>query len=676
MIVSWNWLKEYVLLDMPAAELERRLMMAGLNHESTEDIGGDLAIDLEVTSNRPDCLGHLGIAREVAVLWGRSLKLPAAAPREGAAKVADLTRVRLECPELCYRYTARVIRGVKIALSPSWLVRRLATIGISAVNNVVDITNYVLMECGQPLHAFDLAKLAGSEIVVREGRAGEKLVAIDHKTYEVGPGVCVIADAQRPVAIGGVMGGAESEVNEATRDLLIESAEFAPLSIRTTARKLNLHSPSSYRFERGLDPAGVDWASRRCCELILDLAGGDLAAGSIAVGREPPAREPIVLRLSQLPRILGITIDAAEVRRILQALGNLEVKADAQQIEVIPPSWRRDLSREIDLIEEVARIHGYEAIPEDVSVPMAPSARSDEDRVLAAIRHVLTAAGFDEALTLSAVEEEWSQAFSPWTDAAPLVSPTPILRRADRLRRSLVPSLLGARRTNETLANPTIELFEIAKVYLPKTGSLPDEERMLALTSGGDFFAVKGVLEALVSRLNPAAQLEVVDASLAGASRDLLAAGRACELKLGGQRLGFLGEVSEQGLKQFELRGKTTVAEVRVGQLIKAARLTPRYQELPAFPAIERDINLELPEATRWADVASVVRETSGAALERLEFKEIYRNDALRSAGRKSMLFSLTLRSREATLTNAEADALRASIVAGCSQRFGAVLRA
>lgn len=671
MIVSWNWLKEYVLLDMPSAELERRLMMAGLNHESTEDIGGDLAIDLEVTSNRPDCLGHLGIAREVAVLWGRSLKLPAAAPREGAANIADLSRVRLECPDLCYRYTARVIRGVKIGPSPSWLVRRLATIGISAINNVVDITNYVLMECGQPLHAFDLAKLAGPEIVVREGRSGEKLVAIDHKTYDVGPGVCVIADAKRPVAIGGVMGGAESEVTEATRDLLIESAEFAPLSIRTTARRLNLHSPSSYRFERGLDPDGVDWASRRSCELILDLAGGELAAGSIAVGGTPPAREPIVLRLSQLPRILGITIDAEEVRRILQALGNREVQADSQKVEVIPPSWRRDLTREIDLIEEVARIHGYEAIPEDVSVPMAPSARSDEDRVFSTIRQVLTAAGFDEALTLSAVEEDWSQAFSPWTDAAPLVSPTPILRRADRLRRSLVPSLLGARRTNETLANPTIELFEIAKVYLPKPGALPDEERMLVLTSGGDFFAVKGALEALVARLNPAAQLEVVDASL-----DLLAAGRACELRLGGERLGFLGEVSEQGKKQFELRGDTTVAEIRVSPLVQAARLTAQYQELPAFPAIGRDINLELPEAIRWAEVAAIVRETSGAALESLEFKEIYRNDALRSAGHKSMLFSLTLRSRESTLTNAEADAIRASIVAECGERFGAVLRA
>ncbi|MEO8495612.1 MAG: phenylalanine--tRNA ligase beta subunit-related protein, partial [Planctomycetota bacterium] len=266
MIVSWNWLKDYVALDVEPAEVERRLMMAGLNHESSEPVGDDLAIDLEVTSNRPDCLGHLGIAREAAVLFGKPLTIPEPMPSEGAASVADLLKVRIDCPELCYRYTARVIRGVKIGPSPDWLVSRLETIGIASINNVVDITNYVLMECGQPLHAFDLAKIRGPEIVVREASKGEEFLAIDHKTYVLEPGMCVIADASRAVALGGVMGGADSEVGNATVDLLIESAEFAPVSIRGTARTLNLHSPSSYRFERGLDPVGVDWASRRCCE--------------------------------------------------------------------------------------------------------------------------------------------------------------------------------------------------------------------------------------------------------------------------------------------------------------------------------------------------------------------------------------------------------------------------
>ncbi len=531
MLVSWNWLKQYVPLTMSAAELERRLMMAGLNHESTAEVGGDLAIDLEVTSNRPDCLGHIGIAREVAVLWGSDLTLPAAQPPEGKTPVDKLVKVRIDCPDLCLRYTARVVCGVKIGPSPKAIVRRLETVGITPINNVVDISNYVLMECGQPLHTFDFAKLegktgtapvcakhpegrsaangdcppfSGAEIIVRRPLPGEVIEAIDHKTYVLDPEMCMICDARRPVAIGGVMGGAQTEISPATHDVLVEAAEFDPVSIRNTARQLNLHSDSSYRFERQIDPEGLDWASRRCCELILELAGGELAAGVIDVGQPPPAREPIVLRLSQIERILGIPVLDRRVREILMALGNEVSHPESflpppsvpipqpTSITVVPPSWRRDLTREIDLIEEVGRIHGYDAIPEDVSVPMVPSARRRDDRVFERIRRVLTAAGFDEALTLSVVDAQASASMSPWTDAEPLRSLMPVIRGADCLRRSLVPSLLAARRTNESLANAEIELFEIAKVYLPRGDDLPHEDVMLAITSGRDYLGRQG----------------------------------------------------------------------------------------------------------------------------------------------------------------------------------------
>lgn len=646
-------------------------MMAGLNHESTSPVGDDLAIDLEITSNRPDCLGHLGIAREAAVLFQVPLKLPAAAPRQGAANVADLTSVALECPRLCYRYTARLLQGVKVGPSPAWLSQRLATVGIATINNVVDVTNYVLMECGQPLHAFDFNRLAGRRIVVREGRENETLLAIDHKTYPTGPDVCVIADAEKPVGIGGVMGGAETEVTAATKEVLLESAEFAPLSIRNTARRLNLHSDSSYRFERGLDPEGVDWASRRACELVLELAGGELASGVIDVGRRPPQRERVVLRLSQLPRILGIEIPPDEVRRILEALGNKVLSADQQRIEVIPPSWRRDLTREIDLIEEAARIHGYEAIPEDVSVPMSPSAERKQDRVATRVRQVLTALGYDEAMTLSAVEEAWSQSFSPWTAAAPLVAPTPILRRADRLRRSLVPSLLGARRTNEAAANTTIELFEIAKIYLPQAAGLPEEAVMLGLTSGGDFFTVKGAIESILDGLKVQLPLEVRDFR-----HELFAPGRAAELHLGGERLGVMGELSTASRKQFELRGAATVAELRFEPLVDLAQLVPQYREVPAMPAISRDMNLELNEQVRWSDVAGAVRQAAGTVLEQLDFKDVYRNEELVGRGEKRLLLSVTLRDPQSTLTSAQADEVRDRIVAACAERLGARLQA
>ncbi len=677
MLVSWDWLKQYVTLDMTPAELAERLMMAGLNHEDTHPVGDDLAINLEVTSNRPDCLGHLGIAREIATLWNRPLEIPAADPRAAATPVANLAQVRVDNPEQCPRYTARVIRGVKVGRSPSWLVGRLATLGIGAINNVVDITNYVLLECGQPLHAFDLAKLSGRQIIVRQARVGETFLAINHRSYALDPSMCVIADDQRPVALGGVMGGAETEVSPQTQELLIESAEFDPLSIRNTARKLNLHSDSSYRFERGLDPEGVDWASRRCCALILELCGGELASGSIDVGHQPQPREPITLRFAQLRRVLGIDVAPAIARQILVALGNRELRADDQRVDVVPPSWRRDLTREIDLVEEVARVHGYDKIPEDVNVPMATSHRTRTDRMLAKVRQVLNAAGFDEAMTLSVVEEPWSEAFSPWTDAAPLRTSMPVLRRADTLRRSLTPSLLGARQTNESLANPIIELFEIAHVYLPRGGGqLPEEELVVGLTSGGDYYAVKGVIEGLLTTLNPAAELEVRPTR-----QSLLDTQRSVELRVhvGSTRdllLGYLGPVSERGLKQFELRAPTTAAEFKLSTLSQVADLVPQYRQPAVFPAVSRDLNLVVDEDVRWADLARTASRAAAPELESLEFQDVYRDPERLGAGKKSLLFRLTLRLQQGTLTNDEADRVRVRVVAACQLAHHAQLRA
>jgi phenylalanyl-tRNA synthetase beta chain len=687
MLVSWNWLKQYVTLDMPIAELERRLMMAGLNHESTEEIGGDLAVDLEVTSNRPDCLGHIGIAREIAVLWGKELKIPAALPAEGKNRADQLTKVRIDCPDLCFRYIARVIRGVKVLPSPGWMARRLETIGITPINNVVDVSNYVLMECGQPLHTFDYLKLKGREIIVRRPLPGETIEAIDHKTYELKSEMCVIADAEDAVAIGGVMGGAASEVGEKTTDILVEAAEFDPVSIRNTARLLNLHSDSSFRFERRVDPEGLDWASRRCCELILELGGGELAAGAVDVGQTTLQREPVTLRFSQLKRILGIDVPPERVREILLALGNVDaadnknwtgrgekiakISTAGESITVIPPSWRRDLTREIDLVEEVARIHGYEQIPEDVAVPMAASTRTRQDRILENIRGVLLAAGIDEALTPSAVDGQTSAAMSPWTTAEPLRSLIPIIRGADYLRRSLVPSLLGARRTNEALSNPEIELFEIAKIYLPRQGELPNEELMLAITSGRDLAFVKGVIEAIVEALRCKSALESMSAEI-----PLVDPAQSCQFKLGGELLGYLGKLSAEGQKQFDLRGPTTVAEIKIWPLSEAANLMPSYVPLPAFPAVTRDINLVVDESVRWADVAETVYANGGECLEHLEYRDTYRNPKQLGDGKKSLLMTITLRWKEGTLTSQQADEIRDQVVAACRAKHGAELRA
>ena len=671
MIVSKSWLADYVDLSMPLERLTDRLTISGLNLEGIEEMAGDTAIDLEVTSNRPDCLGHVGVAREVAVLFGSQLKKPDPRPTAGGTAVEKLTSVTLDCPELCPRYTARVIRGVKIGPSPDWLAERLKTLGIAVINNVVDITNYVLMECAQPIHAFDFAKLAGGRIVVRPSRPGERFTAINHQEYDLPKGTCVIADAERAVALGGVMGGADTEVSEATVDLLIEAADFAPLSIRRTARRLNLHSPSSFRFERGVDPEGIDWASRRCCELILELAGGELAEGVVDVGEPPGEREPIELRYHEIKRVLGIEIPEKEVHSILTALGCRETEAGGGSLKTVPPTWRADLVREIDLVEEVARIHGYDQIPEDAGVRMVASTRTKDDRVLDEVRTVMTSAGFDEAMTLSTVEPEWLEVFRGWTDAEPLATSTPVLRRANELRQSLLPSLLAARRTNETLSNRVIELFETAKVYLPQASGLPVEKRMLGITSGGTYRELKGVVEGLVGRLAPAEELAVEATDL-----PLFTPGAGAELRLAGKPLGYLGEVAPDALEKFDLRGGTVVAEIDLEFLLEHAQLTRTASPLSPYPPVGRDLNVVFDESVRWADVERIVRTSGGDLLESIAFQEEWRDAKRLGPGKKSLLFAIQLRSGEGTLTSEQCDSVRDAIVKELGSKLAGELRA
>ena len=672
MLVSWNWLKQYVTLDMDREELENRLAMSGLNHEGTETVFDDLAIDLEVTSNRPDCLGHIGVAREIAVLYDLPLSIPTPNPQATGPDVDTGFSIKIEAPELCSRYTARIIRGVKIGASPQWMQDQLRTVFApvnkdwSPVNNVVDITNYVLMECGQPLHAFDLGKLQGEQIIVREATEGEEFEAIDHHTYKLTPGMCVIADANRPVAIAGIMGGADSEVSDGTVDILIESAAFSSIATRTTSRALNLHSPSSYRFERALDPQGVEWATNRACELILEHCGGTLDNGFIDAGGATWQPAPVVMRLSQVERILGISIDADEVKRILLTLGNTETQSDDISLTVAQPTWRRDLTREADLLEEIARIHGYEKIPEDVGVPMAASFKSDWDRVTSKLRTTMTAMGFDESLTASVVPASWTQTYSPWSDKTPLRTLSPMLKGADALRTSLVPSLLEVRRINQSLANPSVELFETAKIYLPTDSGLPQEQWTLGITSGHGFQHLKGVIETALRSLKIDRPLDVETTA-----QDLLHADYCASLTLNGEHFGFLGEVNEAGLKAFSLRSPASIAEIRMDLLVQHSTLIPQHSQLSNFPAITRDLNIVLSESVRWDALEASVRSAVDAEqLEDITYQETYRDPERDGADVKRVLFTVKLRRSDQTMTNEQADGVRSEIVAAIESQL------
>jgi phenylalanyl-tRNA synthetase beta chain len=733
MIVSWNWLKQYVDLKMPLEVLTERLTISGLNLEGINHVDGDLGIDLEVTSNRPDCLGHIGVAREVRVLFDGKLTIPTPEPNTVAEKTDSVTSVDIECEDLCPQYVARVIRGVKIGPSPDWMQRRLNTLGIAAIHNVVDITNYVMLECGQPLHAFDFDKLHGRRIVVRRARKGEKLEAINQREYELDHEMCVIADADHPVALGGVMGGVETEIGEATVNLLIETADFAPVSIRSTARKLNLHSDSSFRFERGVDARRLRWASDRCCQLILELAGGELLDQPVVAGTNPEEKRPsITLRFHQLSRILGIDVPSDEAIRILTSLGlEQQGQPNGGRVDFIPPSWRRDLTREVDLIEEVARIHGYEKIPEDVPVPLQLSARTHHDRVTNVVRELLTATGFFEAVTLSFVSEDVCSLFTPRGNQPLLRVEHSSRRHENVLRQSLIPSLLKSRRENERHGTFNAQLFEIAKVYLaspragtvpaaapfdaeiasaeqqtrptatpasPRAGTVPAaapfdaettsagqrtsptatpagrperdaEPTMIGLVSSRSFSEMKGLVEMLARRVNRASAVTVIPAVV-----PQFVTGRGTEVLLNGKHWGWLGELDRTVSDQLDLRDAVNVAELDLTTLEDSANLTPTYSPLPQFPAVDRDLNFLLDEAISWQELEEIVRSAAGPLLEKLSFAGQYVGKQI-DAGKKSYVLTLSYRSPERTLTAEEVERAQAAVIEACRSKLKATLR-
>jgi phenylalanyl-tRNA synthetase beta chain len=678
MIVSWNWLCDYLRLEMPVEVLTEKLALSGLNHESTDDVGGDLAIDLEVTSNRPDCLNHLGIAREIGVLFRLPVRShdPRPQAKPGAPKVADLTDVDNREPSLCPHFTARVVTGATVKESPWWLRKRLETLGVRPISNVVDITNYVLFECGQPLHAYDLAKLAERRLVVRKAYDKENLQAINGKTYELNPNMLVIADSRNAVGLAGVMGGLETEISTATREILVESARFDPISVRNTSRALGLFSPSSHRFERPMDPEMTDWASRRCVELILDLAGGSLVDGVIENGGAKVDRSPIVLRLSQIPRILGIDIARVDVEDILTRLGLRQAgPVGDDRTAWVAPSWRSDLEREIDLIEEVARVHGYHHIPEDRPVPLSVASRSARERVETGVRETLTAQGLFEAVSFSLVAESLSHPIAG--DLADGVKPIRLehssRKKETTLRPSLAPSLLEARSFNQSHGAADVSLFEIAHVYLPQAHQeLPLEPVRVAAVVGGDWRRAKGLAESLVRRFH---LYDRLDTDMSGTcSWSILDADQQAVLTLAGRRWGVFGNVSAESLKAMDLRLPCAAIELDLSLLVELAVLEPQYRRTPDQPPVTRDLSLVVSDSVPWSQLAAVARESAGQWLESVEFLDVFKGGNL-ADDERSVHFGMTFRDPSRTLAGEEVDRAVATIVKVGSEKLGARLR-
>lgn len=666
-----SWLREYCRCDIVPEKLEELLTLAGLKVESMTQEQGDVVFELELTSNRPDCLGILGVAREVALLAGAELRLPKVdVPAEPAEETGG-ARVAIEEPELCPRYIARVLRGVTVRSSPTWLAKRIESIGLRPVNNVVDVTNFVLYESGQPLHAFDLERLDGRRIVVRRAKDGEKLVAIDGKTYVLPAATLVIADARVPVAIAGVMGGRESEVGDGTKDVLLECACFAPASVRRTSRALALSSDSSYRFERGINVEQMDWASRRAAALLRECAGGELLPAVVDVNHVKPVERRVRLRSARLEKLLGRRIDAALVERILRGLGFDLLTAGPEEYDLRVPAHRGDIALEEDLVEEVARIYGYDRIPVTPRIRIAAAPESHRDRVRRRTREVLVGAGLWEALTHSFLDERFGEDFAWPGDGAPVG----ILNRdgkvGTKLRKSVLPGLLMALRTNDSHAADTLGFFEIAKAYFHGPDGRPAERHCLALVHREGFAALRGALDLAAAHLGvPAPSYEPADGPC-------LHPGRAAQVLLAGRPAGFAGEVVASVATRYDLRKPPAALELDFDAWTAAvgAGAGAAFREFSRYPEVQRDLALLFDGRVPWRDVESCVRSAAPAFLEELRFFDLYRGKGIPD-GKKSLAFSLVFRAADRTLTGSEADAAVQSILGALKARFECTLRA
>jgi len=696
MRVPLEWLKEYVAVRLSPKALAERLTMAGLEVVAVETVDGQSVLDFEITPNRADCLSIIGIAREVAALTGQRLRLPSAqgsglraqgknrrppAPSpQPPAKVA----IQIEDKAGCSRYIGRLLEGVRVGPSPAWMQKRLIACGARPINNIVDITNYVLLETGQPLHAFDFDRLAEGTILVRRAKAGERLTTLDGTDRALAPELLVIADGRQPVAVAGVMGGVGSEVTTATQRVLLESAQFDPVTVRRGARRLGLASESSYRFERGVDPVGVEAASRRAAALICELAGG--AETSVRdVGRMPEKRTVIALEPQRLTRWLGLRVEPTTIRSTLAQLGCRVASSDAAgPWRVTPPSFRQDLTQAADLYEELARVAGYECIPSTLPVSAVASPRSDGADAyerLQALKRWCAGLGLTEAVTWSLVSEAELVRCGMASQAVRLVNP--LSQDHACVRPSLLPGLLQAVRRNAAQGSTDVHLFEIGNVVTRQAGGgATVEQRRLGLILTGwrardwrgagqrsDFWVLKGLVQAVVGHLGAG------EARFLATPLPWTEPGQAAAVEVVGQPLGVAGQVAGRLGRELDIEQEVFYAELSVGDLLAARRQVPRVTAPAAFPPVKRDLSVLVSTETTCETVDRLIRETAGPTAHRVELIDRFAKGTQVPQGRYSLTFSIDYRDPSRTLTAAEVDALHRRIGQALTEKLHAQIR-
>jgi phenylalanyl-tRNA synthetase beta chain len=648
----------------------------------------DYILDLDLTPNRPDCLSIIGVAREVGALFGSSVKKPQVSFHETDTLTKEWVGVEIADLVACPRYAARVIKDVKIKSSPFWLKRKLESVGMRSINNVVDVTNFVMMETGHPLHAFDYDLFSqtpnhfGSgqkKVVVRKAKSGEKFITLDQVERTLNNEILLITDGQKPVAIAGIMGGMESEVSENTKKVLLESAYFDAKVIRRGRIYLGISTEASQRFERGVDPNGVVNAANRACQLLEELANGKVLKGAVDNYSSSIIPVCVTLRPQRVNRILATNLDSKKMVQILKRL-DMEVREN-QDLEVTIPTFRPDLSREIDLIEEIARVYGYDKI----GISLRASGNlvtqvSEEDKLTAKLKRFLTGKGFFEVLTNNLVDPKILNKLCP--DFLSVKLKNPLSEEMSVLTTSLAYGLLSVTGWNKNRKEENLRIFELGKVYLAKENETPLERLHLGLALSGrkdpihwgieeskvDLYDLKGVLESLVNdlcllsfRLNPR-------------ENALFKSDRSFEIRMGGEGVGILGEVREEILELFEIKDKVFAAELDFEKLLVCIPNKKSFSPLPKFPPVDRDIAIVVDENILSEKIRDKIKMVGGDLIEELTLFDVYRGTQI-PPKKKSLAYSIRYRSKDKTLTDEEVEKTHRKVISELEESFKASLR-
>ena len=643
----------------------------------------DVVLELEITPNRPDCLSMIGVAREISVAVGNPLRLPEVNIQQRMTAIHNLTSVTIEAPDLCPRYAARVIQGVKIAPSPTWLQRRLEAIGVGTINNIVDITNYVLMEYGHPLHAFDYHQLTENRIIVRRAKPGETLKTIDTEERELTPDMLVIADAENPVALAGVMGGFDSEITDQTVDVLLESAYFHPPSIRKTSKDLGMHTEASHRFERGADPEGVIPAINRAAQLIVEIAGGEICSGIVDAYPGKQEATNIKFRPERANFVLGTEISEDEMRDILSRLGF--TVSDA--FEVTVPTFRPDVSQEIDLVEEIARVYGFDNIPTtlprgDIPIPKVDPKEDLRERV----KTYLLQCGMMEAMNYAFYHRDVFdrirlESTDPLRQAVQIANP--LSEDQSIMRTTLLPSLLANAQRNRNHQINDVQFFECSKVFIPSgTDEYPNEpERVAGIIVGNlgagvygdplrpaDFFDIKGIVEGLLDRCG------ISDYIIAHTDHPVFHPGRRAEVRIEDEVLCVFGEVHPEVLENYDLLHKAYLFELDFERLIGVVEPSKQFESIPIYPSVNRDLAIVLDVDTPASHPTEIIQSAGGELVSGLHLFDVYTGEQV-PEGKKSLAFAIEYRSTTETLTDEIVDRVHGGILEQLERELGATLR-